>query len=170
MTSIIIPAHNEEKVISKTLTALRPGAVAGDYEIIVVCNGCTDGTAKIVGNFGNCIQCLDTPVASKAHALNLGDRAATSFPRFYLDADIVLSPEAIEEMTKILSREEYYAVSPVMQMDYNHSSWAVRFYYDIWQDLPYVQLGLIGTGVYALSKKGGHVLMFSQKLSPTTDL
>ena len=45
MISIIIPAYNEERVIAATLKELVPGAIAGELEVIVVCNGCTDNAA-----------------------------------------------------------------------------------------------------------------------------
>lgn len=48
MISIIIPAYNEEDRIEKTLAEYTRGlAAAGDYEIIVVCDGCKDRTAEI---------------------------------------------------------------------------------------------------------------------------
>ena len=46
------------------------------------------------------------------------------------------------------------AVAPQMKMEYGGASWLVRAYYDVWQQLPYVKEGLIGVGVYALSREG----------------
>ena len=48
--SLIIPAHNEEKKILKTLKSyseILPKKYK-DYEIIVVCNGCSDDTFNMV--------------------------------------------------------------------------------------------------------------------------
>ena len=154
MISIIIPAHNEANVIGKTLEALLPGVITGEVEIIVVCNGCTDNTVAIVETFGEKVKCTVSPVASKTKALNLGDNEASGFPRIYLDADIVLSFDAVKRMAGVLQAGQYLAAAPIMQMDFSKTSWAVRSYYDIWQQLPYVKEGMIGTGVYALSRKG----------------
>ena len=41
--SIIIPAHNEEKYIEKTLKSIKNSDI-NNYEIIVVCDNCTDKT------------------------------------------------------------------------------------------------------------------------------
>ena len=41
--SIIIPAHNEEKYLQKTLDSIKSQTLQ-DYEIIIVTNGCTDKT------------------------------------------------------------------------------------------------------------------------------
>jgi glycosyltransferase involved in cell wall biosynthesis len=154
MTSIIIPAHNEETVIGKCLHKLVPAAPKGEIEVIVVCNGCSDKTSEVVRSYGNSIICIETPVASKTNALNLGDEAASGFPRIYLDADVVLSLETVRQVASVLSSGRYLAVAPQMQMDYGHSSWAVRSFYDVWQRLPYVKEGMIGTGIFALSAEG----------------
>lgn len=154
MISIIIPAHNEETVIAAALKELMAGVVSGEFEVIVVCNGCTDKTAEIVASFGAAVKCIETPVPSKANALNLGDSEASGFPRIYQDADVVLSFEATRQISQVLQDSKFLAVAPVMRMDFRNASWIVRSYYEVWQQLPYIQEGMIGTGVYALSEEG----------------
>ena len=39
-------------------------------------------------------------------------------------------------------------------MELSDASWPVRAYYDVWLSLPYCRAGLVGSGVYALSKEG----------------
>lgn len=152
--SIIIPAYNEEKVIRDTLSPLLGGIERGIIEVIVVCNGCKDRTASVVKSLSADIICIETDIASKTNALNLGDEQATGFPRIYQDADVVLSLDSIEMIARELRLGKYQAASPEMKMSYNNSSWAVRSYYEIWQMLPYVEEGMIGTGVFALSEEG----------------
>ena len=43
--SVVIPAHDEEAVIERCLGTLLADARAGEVEVVVVCNGCTDDTA-----------------------------------------------------------------------------------------------------------------------------
>ena len=45
--SIIIPAHNEENYIRKTLHSIK-NQTYQIYETVVVANGCTDGTEDLV--------------------------------------------------------------------------------------------------------------------------
>lgn len=45
-TAIILPAHNEEQVIARTLTALT-AATDFDFDILVVADNCSDATAPI---------------------------------------------------------------------------------------------------------------------------
>lgn len=152
--SIIIPAHNEEKVVAATLTALLPGIADGSIEVVVVCNGCIDNTVGVAADVHASIICLETPVASKARALNLGDNAAKWFPRIYQDADVVLSLDSVKMISRALRQGPQLAAAPAMRMEYHDASWAVRSYYEIWQQLPYVREGMIGSGVYALSEQG----------------
>lgn len=152
--SIIIPAHNEGAVIAHCLEQLIHASEVLDPEIIVVCNGCNDNTADIVRSFGDVVRCIETTVASKSNALNLGDNSASYFPRFYLDADIRFSLGDISKVVAAMDRSNVLAAAPKMQMNLSGSSWAVRSYYDVWSNLPYCRKGMIGAGVYALSEEG----------------
>ena len=49
--SIIIPAHNSEQYIQKALQSVREQTFK-DYELIVICDSCTDNTEKIVKDYG----------------------------------------------------------------------------------------------------------------------
>ena len=46
------------------------------------------------------------------------------------------------------------AAAPVMRMRFLAAPWTVRAFYRVWQQLPYVQEGMIGVGVYMLSEVG----------------
>ncbi len=153
MASIIIPARNEARVIGETLSALL-GQIEPNDEVLVVCNGCEDGTAEVARGFGGIVKVLETPVASKTHALNLGDGAATTFPRLYLDADVRLMENAWTCMKVAMSDARFMAASPVPIMDFSGSTLLVRAYYRIWLSLPYCQSGMMGAGAYMLTEKG----------------
>jgi len=153
MTSVIIPAHNEETVIGRLLRGLvatRPDTER-DLEIVVVCNGCSDRTAAVAGSVGESIRVIETEIASKSHALRLGDEAAQSFPRFYVDADVSISLESVHRVADALESGPCFAAAPRMRVDLSHSPWLVRAYYQIWLRLPYHLEGMVGSGVYAMS-------------------
>ena len=133
--------------------ALLEQARDGD-EVIISCNGCTDETVAIARRFEPGVTVLDSPAPSKTGALNLGEQSARTFPRIYMDADIVLGEGALEKIRQALDSGRWLAVSPDPVMDYGGSTWAVRAYYDIWLSLPYCQSGMMGAGVYALSEAG----------------
>ena len=155
MISVIIPAHNEERVIGRGIAALTGGAAPGEVEVIVVCNGCRDRTADVARRLGECVRVIETDVPSKVNALNLGDAAARSFPRFFVDADVVLTlPELRKLANRLVAGDGVLAVAPRFQMDLAGCSWAVRAFYDINGRLPSAAEGIGGSGVYGLSERG----------------
>src|SRR2546430_6736592 len=103
MISVIVPAHNEHSVISRTLKTMTARAIPGELDVIVVCNGCTDDTAAVAGSFGPPVRVIESGLAGKTLALNLGDKAETFFPRIYADADVHIT---IETMRTLANRLE----------------------------------------------------------------
>lgn len=154
MISVIIPAHDEGSVIARTLKAMTEGAAPGELDLIVVCNGCTDDTARVARGFGPPVRVIETEIAGKSHALNLGDRAAHGFPRVYADADVVITLETIRTLARRLEHGGVLAVAPMPEFDLSGCSWPVRACYDIRSLLPSAREGIGGSGVYALSAAG----------------
>lgn len=153
MASVIIPAHNEESVIGRCIAALAAGSSPGEFEIIVACNGCTDGTARAAASHPG-VRVLDLPSPSKPEALNAGDAAAGGYPRIYLDADVELTSGAARRLVTALGEGPHLAAAPRRQIDLQGASAPVRAFYRMWDATPYVQEGMIGCGVYALSQAG----------------
>jgi glycosyltransferase involved in cell wall biosynthesis len=153
--SIVIPAHNEERVIRRCLDAVLEGIDPARIEVIVACNGCTDATPSLAAAASPAVQVVETAVASKAAALNLGDAAATAFPRVFLDADIEIhGPDLLAMATVLEEHGGPLAVAPEMRVDLSGCSWAVRAFYRVWTALPYASGDSVGSGVYALSEAG----------------
>jgi glycosyltransferase involved in cell wall biosynthesis len=87
--SVIIPAHDEERVIAGTLRAIdaqRPRV----HEVIVVCNGCRDNTAACARAAG--ARVVVTQRSGVSLARNLGARHATGDTLLFVDADVRLEP------------------------------------------------------------------------------
>jgi glycosyltransferase involved in cell wall biosynthesis len=152
--TVIVPAHNEGRVIGRLLDRLVRPTGQGDLDIIVVTNGCTDDTAAVAAAFGPPVRVLDIPVPSKRAALAASDEAATGFPRVYLDADVEIGADDLWALDAALAAPGVLAAAPVRHLDLARSEWVVRWYYDVWQRLPKVQQGLFGRGVIAVSEAG----------------
>jgi glycosyltransferase involved in cell wall biosynthesis len=152
--SVVIPAYNEESTIDRCLTNLLDGPEAENFEIVVVCNGCSDATAEFARAYEPRIKVLETRTGSKPLALNMGDTAVSAFPRFYIDADIIVTQSSVWEVAKILDSGAYHAASPRMDIDLTKANLAVRAYYRVWTSLPYAYCGMVGSGIYGLSFLG----------------
>lgn len=93
--SVIIPAHNEELYIEKTLSSI-PNSI----EKIVVCNGCTDSTEKIAKKYAKVISIPDKNVSI---ARNLGAKNSSGNILIFLDADTYFTSEkSFSEIEKTL--------------------------------------------------------------------
>ncbi|HEX7806392.1 MAG TPA: glycosyltransferase family 2 protein [Cellulomonas sp.] len=154
MTSIVIPAHNEAAGIARLLTAVLEKASDGEFEVVVVCNGCTDRTAEVARSFGDAVIVAELAEPSKAAALKHGDRLASTFPRIYVDADVEVDAASLRALAATLDRPGIEATGPVRILDRSGVSRPARWYYDVWEHLPGVRAGLFGRGVIAVSAEG----------------
>lgn len=153
VTSIVIPAHNEGRVIGRLLDALLADAPAPD--IVVVCNGCTDDTAAVAGARGPRVRVVEIPTPSKHTALRVGDEHARGFPRLYVDADVVVGAADVRALADALADSPaLLAAAPGRDIPLTGCAWPVRAYYRVWQRLPAVREGLFGRGVIAVSEPG----------------
>jgi len=91
--SVIIPAHNEEYYVGRTLEALHR-QTCKSFEVIVIANGCSDHTADIAR--GRCDQLIVLSQKSLGVARNLGARIAKGQLLVFLDADTLLDSCALE--------------------------------------------------------------------------
>ena len=135
------------------LTGLLGQADPGEFDVIVVSNGSQDRTAEVAAQTPG-VRVVEIDAASKHLALQAGDRAATSFPRLYVDADIELDTASARALVTALADPSVLAVAPHRVLALDDSSWFVRAYYRIWSLLPAVQDGLYGRGVLGVNAPG----------------
>ena len=114
--TILLPAHNEEMVIERTLQALQALRYPADrLEILVINDASTDRTGELVARMEACredgrprIRLLDIPVGvggrGKAAALNAGLRQATHPILAVYDADNTPEPQALAYLVRQLER------------------------------------------------------------------
>ena len=151
--STVIPAHNEERVLPRLLAGLTDSARPGEFDVVVVANGCTDATADSARREPG-VRVIETPVAAKGHALDLGDQAVSTFPRLYVDADIEIGAADVRSLADAVRRPGILAAGPVRGLPMAGVSVGVRWYYDVWQRLPGSADELYGRGVIAVSEDG----------------
>lgn len=77
--TILIPAHNEEAMLGKTLTALQPH-LTDNIETVVIADNCTDTTADIA-------RAADATVLERFHAVERGKGYALDHGMTYLESD-----------------------------------------------------------------------------------
>lgn len=152
--SIVIPAHDEGPLVRRSLERMLATAGPGEFEVVVVANGCADDTAAQAGSVGG-VRVVEIAERSKTAALNAGDAIATAFPRAYVDADVDVSTEALRAVARALAATATpCAAAPRLRIDSSSSSIAVRAYYAIWALSDYRAEGHLGSGFYAVNAAG----------------
>jgi hypothetical protein len=151
--SIVVPAHDEARTITRLLDALVGHDQSPAYSVVVVCNGCSDNTADLARAVCG-VDVVETSVADKWHAMSLGDRHSTAFPRLYVDADVVLDRHSAETLLGALEAPGVLAVGPRRFLAREGLNPLVRWYYDVWEQLPSAREGLFGRGVVGVSRAG----------------
>jgi GT2 family glycosyltransferase len=101
--SLIIPARNAEATLRRALPGLgRPGR--RNFEVIVVDDASTDGTAGLAGRYADRVIRLKSR-RGPAGARNAGARAARSGILFFLDADVQATRRALALGFRALLRD-----------------------------------------------------------------
>jgi glycosyltransferase involved in cell wall biosynthesis len=151
VASVVIPAHDEAERIGATLRTLLTGIAAESLEVVVVCNGCSDGTADGARAVPG-VQIIEIDETSKIAALRAGDAHVEAFPRIYLDADVAVSGQAAAAIARALDVDEPRVAGLLPMISLRDSSRYVRSFYRFRQRLPVFQGGIVGAGVYAMNE------------------
>ncbi|MEH2191983.1 MAG: glycosyltransferase [Nostoc sp.] len=101
LVSIIIPCYNAELFLYQTIESVFSQTFA-DYEIILIDDGSTDGTAEVIKSFGNKISAEFGLNRGASAARNRGTELAQGKFIQYLDADDLLEPDALETRVNAL--------------------------------------------------------------------
>lgn len=106
--SVIIPMYNSEKTIIQTLGGLED-QTRKDFEVIIVDDGSTDNSPKLVTEFKNqselSIKLIHQKNSGPAKARNLGVKHSEGDIIIFLDSDCIPPENWIEEMIKPLDGE-----------------------------------------------------------------
>ncbi len=104
--SIVIPAHNEEKFISRCLQSV---SILNDSdqikEVIVVNNASTDQTGDMVKRDFPRVKLINEPRKGLTIAYNRGAKAAKGDILVFIDADSILPPNHLSKIIKALEQD-----------------------------------------------------------------
>ncbi|HEY2119120.1 MAG TPA: glycosyltransferase [Candidatus Acidoferrum sp.] len=132
--TVLIPAHNEERVIVQTVQSV----LLSDYNnmhVIVVDDGSSDATLELLNkNFGknSYVQIIHQVNRGKAAALNNALSQAQTEIVVTIDADTEIEPDAIRNLLRHFSDPKVGAVAGNVKVG-NRSRWLTR-----WQALEYI--------------------------------
>ena len=96
MISVVIPVRNASATLEICLSAVC-GSKYENFEVIVVDDHCSDGSAEIAGRYQVNVISL-TPHKGASAARNAGARAAGGDVLFFIDADCVVAPDTLQRV------------------------------------------------------------------------
>lgn len=100
---VVVPAHNEERVLAATLQSLLP-QLRQDDRLLVIADNCNDATARIArSNQALCVERDDRTRRGKGYAMEAGVRFFDQDPPpvlIFNDADVIAAPGAIDAIAK----------------------------------------------------------------------
>ncbi|MCX6796036.1 MAG: glycosyltransferase family 2 protein, partial [Candidatus Falkowbacteria bacterium] len=116
--SVLIPAYNEEKSICRCVNSCLNQTRKPD-EIIIVNDGSTDNTLKILKSFGNKIKIVDLKknTGNKSKAQEMGLREVKTDVFITTDADTSLDKNFVKEIGKSFDEEGISAVCGFVKSD-----------------------------------------------------
>ena len=117
--SVVIPTHNRRDSLLRVLEALGNQTISPDrFEVIVVCDGCTDGTESTCRGLTTRYSLrviVQAQQQSPASARNRGVQDAAGEIIVFLDDDVVPDPGLILEHLRIHDQDERaVAIGPLL--------------------------------------------------------
>jgi GT2 family glycosyltransferase len=108
--SLVIPTHNRRQSLRMVLEALTQQTTPPDqYEVLVICDGCTDGTAEMCRALRVTYRLRlfeQMPNQGPAAARNLGVQEAAAPLILFIDDDVVPEPTLIAEHLRLHEQDE----------------------------------------------------------------
>jgi glycosyltransferase involved in cell wall biosynthesis len=162
MLTIIVPASNEAALIGRCLDALIRSTFVDEapWQLIVAANGCLDNTAEIARSHSELalskkidLTVLEIAEGGKLNALNLAERQASGDVLVYIDADVIVEPELLDQLDQALNHPAPAYATGTLRIA-RAATWATRTYARFWVRLPFVVDGSPGCGVFAVNRAG----------------
>src|SRR5437867_12934175 len=118
LTSLILPAYNPGRLIDRTWSQVRDflRQVAGKWEVVFVCDGCTDNTAESLGRLtrgdSHRVRIISySPNRGKGYALRQGLAAARGEWSIFTDVDLAYGFDDILRVARVLQSGSHVAVA-----------------------------------------------------------
>jgi glycosyltransferase involved in cell wall biosynthesis len=169
--SIIVPAFNEEKLISQTLASIREAAAVfsefhDEFELIVCDNNSTDRTASLAKEQG--ARVVFEPINQIARARNTGAAAASGDWFLFIDADSKPSRDLIRAVANAIHSGRCIGGGAVIRPD--EPILAVVLITHLWNCVSRVKRWVAGSFVFCEAAAFRELGGFSQQLFATEEI
>jgi glycosyltransferase involved in cell wall biosynthesis len=102
--SVIVPVHQGAHILPQSLGALAQSDLPrGSWELIVVDDASTDGTAQLASQYADAVVTLGRKPQGPSYARNRGVEAARGDVIVFIDADVCVHRETLGRFAKIFA-------------------------------------------------------------------
>lgn len=104
--TVVIPTHNRAKMLRRCLRALASQEFTGNFEVVVVLDGCSDESAQVVADSSAGLQVrgIEQGQQGPGAARNRGAAVARGAAVLFIDDDIVLAAGAVRAHAEAQAR------------------------------------------------------------------
>lgn len=117
MVSVIIPTHNRAAFLKKAIDSVL-GQSCRDYELVVVDDGSSDGTAELLASYGDRIISVRQENRGPSAARNLGIARARGEFIAFLDSDDWWHPDKLALQLCAMEEEPGFLISHTQEVWY----------------------------------------------------
>ena len=139
--SVIIPAYNAAQTLGDQLDALKDQEYAGNWEIVVVNNGSTDNTVKMVQRYQQLmprLRLIQAPAKqNRSYARNIAAREAKGDALLFCDADDIVAPGWIAALAEAIKKHDV-VIGPIEVHVLNSDAPPQPFYFRLSLKEPYL--------------------------------
>ncbi len=168
--SVIVPAFNEEKILSGSLEATRKAAQAfegsASWELIVCDNNSTDRTADIARAAG--AKVVFEPINQISRARNRGASVATGDWLIFVDADSSPTPELFARTLTAMRNPRCAGGGCVLRLDQTQAMSAVLL--GLWNFVSRMMRWAAGSFVFCDAKLFRELGGFSEQLFASEEI
>lgn len=118
--SVIIPVYNSEKYIKRCLDSLEQQTISNELEVIIINDGSTDKSGKIIEKYKNRFKSFKYEVIENngvSNARNVGMSLASSEYITFLDSDDYVSPNFYESLLKDANKYDLIVAGYIIEYD-----------------------------------------------------
>ena len=115
--SVVIPTHNRRQSLLRTLAALARQSGMPSFEVVVICDGCSDGSAAAVRRLfvPYRLRVIEQRQSGPAAARNAGVTAATEDVVVFIDDDVVPGPRFLaEHLGQHVDQPDLVVIGPLL--------------------------------------------------------
>jgi glycosyltransferase involved in cell wall biosynthesis len=121
LVSVILPVYNRAGWVGRAIESVL-SQTHRHIELLVIDDGSTDGTRRVLESFGSRITILDQKHAGAETARNLGIESARGEFVAFIDSDDVWHPERLSSQLPLFRREDVGLVfGNAVLIDYRHA-------------------------------------------------